>query len=629
MRLANSRNPLRRTHAPAWRRRPGATLVALTVFLAAAWAPGAQGPSQPSESAPGSAGAAATDPFAAVTAPGPLGGAQTGDRPATPGTGAHGPASTASTGSSALPAPSAPPPAAPAGPPVTRRLDVRSGTVTLTGTLLLPAGPGPFPAVVLLPGRGNVGRGQAAADARLFASHGIAAYAYDKRGTGASSGDWRRSLNPSDEVGDAVAAVAAVRRQPGVDPSRVGVWGVGQGAWLAPFVGEHADVAFLILLNTSAASLGQEEVWRAGDAVRARGYSPTAADAAMRGVRLLVSTRPVLAALLPPSQLGFLKDDPSSTPADALKQAKAPTLLVYDDLDPRAPGVKPTVALLQAAQNRDQPLDHVSVLARAGPGAEGAGAGGDPGSALANARRAADPTYRSVIVGWTTTVVRSLAPAGGRLAMASATSGSPALTGASGLPGPPAQGAPGPAAGRGPAGDPALLLPGSSDRPASWYSSPWVQLGAAVFFLIAFGEGLLLSVLPRRRRRSDAGGDVQSGGARRAEGHARRSRAAGLLRVTQALVSLVDLALLAGMTVAIAFLLGLYQPAGLSLQPLAAGLRLLSALSGALAVALAVLILLARRSARAPRTTVAVVVAVAAALFLPFLVYWHVPFLAG
>jgi len=518
---------------------------------------------------------------------------------------------------------------------VARKLDVHNGTVTLGGTLLLPPGTGPFPAVVLLPGRGNGGRDQGAADARMFASHGIAAYTYDKRGTGLSTGDWRRALNPSDEVGDAVAAVAAVRRQPGVDPSRVGVWGVGQGAWLAPFVGEHADVAFLILLNTSAAPLGQEEVWRAGDAVRAKGYSSTAADAAMRGVRLLVSTRPVLAALLPSSQLGFLRDDPSSTPADALKQAKAPTLLVYDDLNPDGPGVKPTVALLEASQSRDQPLDHVSVLGRTERSADGAGTGGDPGTALANARRAADPLYRSVVVGWTTTVVRSLAPAAGAgggpfrggtpLAMASAASYPTTPRGASTPAG--AGGAPGPAA------DPALLVPGNSDRRAPWYASPWVQLGAAVFFLIAFGEGLLLSVLPRRRRRSDGrargAGTTPRGGAYPAKREAQRSGAAALLRVTQALVSLVDLVLLAGMAVAIAFLLGLYQPGGMSLQPLATGLRVLSALSGALAVALAILILVARRSARAPRTTVAIVVAVAAALFLPFLVYWHVPFLAG
>ncbi len=185
-----------------------------------------------------------------------------------------------------------------------------------------------------------------------------------------------------------------------------------------------------------------------------------------------------------------------------------------------------------------------------------------------------------------------------------------------------------------------MLLPSSSDRPPPWYAGPWVQLGAAVFFLIAFGEGLLLSVLPRRRRTDAIGGgrrpDTSRGaGAPRAAAtppeasDTPASRAASLLRVTQALVSLVDLALLAGMAVAIGFLLGLYHPHGLSLPPLAAGLRALSALSGVLAVALAVLILLARRTTRAPRTVVAVVVAIAAALFLPFLVYWQVPFLAG
>ncbi len=651
MRLANSRNPLPRRRAPSRRRRAAAAV--LTIALGLGWALGANLPLRAAAGRTGLDRLPASDPFAAV------------DVPALTSGGAANDPSARSAPAVASPA-VASPAAVPVGPPVARDLSVHNGAVTLAGTLLLPAGTGPFPAVVLLPGRGAAGRDQAAADARLFASHGVAAFAYDKRGTGASTGDWRSTLDLNDEVGDAVAAVAAVRRQADVDPSRVGVWGVGQGAWLAPFVGEHADVAFLILLNTSAAPLGQEEIWRTGDVVRARGFSSAAADAAMRGVRLLVGARPVLAALLPHSQLGFLKDDPYNTPADALKRARAPTLLVYDDLDPNAPGVKPTVALLQAAQHRDQPLDHVGVLGRQNQGHDGAGVGGDSASALANARRAADPTYRSLVVGWTTTVVRSLAPAapGGAL-LASAggtavgtavgTAPSPlALVAATtattaGTTAPTAPAAPLPAAAgasplsstaRGPAADRSLLLPTSSDRPPPWYASPWVQLGAAVFFLIAFGEGLLLSVLPRRRRPDAIGGrrepDTRRGASalrtaatRPEASDAPASRAASLLRVTQALVSLVDLALLAGMAVAIGFLLGLYHPHGLSLPPLAAGLRALSALSGVLAVALAVLTLLVRRSTRAPRTVVAVVVAIAAALFLPFLVYWQVPFLAG
>ncbi|MEJ2287730.1 MAG: alpha/beta fold hydrolase, partial [Deinococcales bacterium] len=382
MRLAVPRNPTRRPDdaaapalaARARRARLRVAAAALVVF-ALGWGL--------SQNVP-------LDPFATV-GPGPSP-SPSGAGTAAPG-GAPSGSSTGAADRSVPAVPGAPLVAAPsgavapaAGPPVARPLNVRNGPVVLSGTLLLPSGPGPFPAVVLLPGRGASARDQAAADARLFATHGIAAYAYDKRGAGGSTGDWRSSLALNDEVGDAVAAVAAVRRQPGIDPSRVGVWGLGQGAWLAPFVGEHADVAVLILLNSSAAPLGQEEVWNAGDAVRARGYSPTAADAAMRAVRLLVSTRPVLAALLPHDQLGFLKDVPASNPADALHRAKAPALLVYDDLNPRAAGAKATAQMLRAAQNRDQPLDHVAVLARHNARADGAGTGGDPAATRANAR---------------------------------------------------------------------------------------------------------------------------------------------------------------------------------------------------------------------------------------------------
>lgn len=507
----------------------------------------------------------------------------------------------------------------PAVEPIHRNLTVRNGRSTLTGSLLIPPGRGPFPGVVLLAGNAPAERQRAEADAHLFAANGVAAYLFDRR-EDAASGGWRAALSVDDAIGDAVAAVAALRRQSGIDATRVGVWGVGQGAWLAPFVGEHADVAFVILLNATAAPLGQQEVWRAGAAVRADGHAPAAADAAMRAVRLLVATRPVLAALLPPGRLGFLGSDPSQTPAGALAQASAPALLVYGDLDPHAPGVKTTAALLRTAQQRDQPLDHVTVL--------GLGADGDPAGASSAARRAADATYRSVVVGWTRTVVGSSVTGntvagntvgGNTVPGADGTSLVPAVAGATLA----AATGQAPAA---PPSDAALLLPGASDRPPPWYASPWLQLASVVFFLVAFGEGLVMSVMPPRRRAGTVHG-VRQPIADDGSGSGRTARA---LRLAQGLVSLVDLVLLVGAALAIAYLLGLYRPAGLTLGPLAAGLRTLSAVSGALAIGLAVLILLGRRAgALPPRPAVAVLVALAAALFLPFLVYWHVPFLAG
>src|SRR5262245_34925278 len=69
----------------------------------------------------------------------------------------------------------------------------RNGPVKLGGTLVRPAGPGPFPAAVFLHGSGPEGRWASRYLANAFARSGIAALVYDKRGVGASTGAWREA----------------------------------------------------------------------------------------------------------------------------------------------------------------------------------------------------------------------------------------------------------------------------------------------------------------------------------------------------------------------------------------------------------------------------------------------------
>jgi hypothetical protein len=66
----------------------------------------------------------------------------------------------------------------------------RNGDVELAGTLLLPAGPGPHPAVVFLHGSGPEGRWASNYLARRVVRGGIAALVWDKRGVGESAGSW-------------------------------------------------------------------------------------------------------------------------------------------------------------------------------------------------------------------------------------------------------------------------------------------------------------------------------------------------------------------------------------------------------------------------------------------------------
>lgn len=123
-----------------------------------------------------------------------------------------------------------------------------SGGVTLGGLLRLPAGPPPYPAVVLLPGSLATAKEdeRLGAVAAAFVARGFAALTTDSRGTGASQGDFAAA---SFEVlaDDAAAAVAMLRKRPEVRANAVGVWGVSQGAtWVGPLAAERSGAAFLV-----------------------------------------------------------------------------------------------------------------------------------------------------------------------------------------------------------------------------------------------------------------------------------------------------------------------------------------------------------------------------------------------
>ncbi len=132
-----------------------------------------------------------------------------------------------------------------------------SAGLTLAGTVTRPDSPSPCPAVVLIVGSGMVDRDENHKRlpidvmrqlAMHFAENGIGSLRYDKRGVGASEGDfWPTGL--SDNVTDAAAAVACLRVQPGIDPERVYACGHSEGATICiRLAGAHEPIAGAILL---------------------------------------------------------------------------------------------------------------------------------------------------------------------------------------------------------------------------------------------------------------------------------------------------------------------------------------------------------------------------------------------
>ncbi|MGH9737621.1 MAG: alpha/beta hydrolase [Candidatus Acidiferrales bacterium] len=123
-------------------------------------------------------------------------------------------------------------------------LNLVNGAFELPGTLTIPNGTGPFPAVVLLQDSGphdedeTIGPNKPLKDlAWGLASHGILVYRYTKRTAkyGAKSNADPADLTVEDEViSDARVAAALVAKQPKVDSSRVYLVGFGLGGYLAP-----------------------------------------------------------------------------------------------------------------------------------------------------------------------------------------------------------------------------------------------------------------------------------------------------------------------------------------------------------------------------------------------------------
>lgn len=139
------------------------------------------------------------------------------------------------------------------------RIDGPGGS--LSGTLMMPVGPGPHPAIVMIHGAAGGRRDYYRAYAEHFVHAGMAALVYDRRGHGESTGD--RELSFLDKSYDAEAWVDHLQARPDIRPDRVGVWGFSNGSWVAPLVAaRRRDVAFLAVIGASGTTAIETEIHR-------------------------------------------------------------------------------------------------------------------------------------------------------------------------------------------------------------------------------------------------------------------------------------------------------------------------------------------------------------------------------
>lgn len=129
------------------------------------------------------------------------------------------------------------------------------GDRVLGATLTLPAGKGPFPAVMLIAGSGPNDRDETVFGHKPFlviADHltrqGFAVLRYDKRGVGVSTGNFN-TATIEDFANDARAVVNYLKQQEEIDPDRIGLLGHSEGGLVSAMLAAgNRDIAFTVLM---------------------------------------------------------------------------------------------------------------------------------------------------------------------------------------------------------------------------------------------------------------------------------------------------------------------------------------------------------------------------------------------
>jgi dienelactone hydrolase len=148
-----------------------------------------------------------------------------------------------------------------------------NGNVTLAGTLVLPQTKGQHPVVLFTHGSGPSSRKDLRVIAEFFALNGVAALVYDKRGVGASTGNWLKS-SFGDLAGDALAGVELLKNRSDINSRQIGLFGMSQGGWIVGLAASRStNVAFIISGSGPGITPEEQGAYVVEHQMRTRGFA--------------------------------------------------------------------------------------------------------------------------------------------------------------------------------------------------------------------------------------------------------------------------------------------------------------------------------------------------------------------
>lgn len=124
----------------------------------------------------------------------------------------------------------------------------------------------------------------------VLAAQGYAVLVYDKRGTGASTGDWR-SAGLEEYADDLVAGIVAMSRRPEIDTARITVLGTSEGGWVAPLAASRsAAIKAIAVISGGARTKGDAYVDKIRREAEAGGQAKAAVDSIVRAAEETVAS---------------------------------------------------------------------------------------------------------------------------------------------------------------------------------------------------------------------------------------------------------------------------------------------------------------------------------------------------
>jgi pimeloyl-ACP methyl ester carboxylesterase len=323
-----------------------------------------------------------------------------------------------------------PPWAVPTDNPVEQRdIVVHHRGARLSGTLYVTRGSKPRAAVIALHGA------QAPLRSAPLYRHltevmprlGIAVFLYDRRGSGASTSGGAAPGNFDLLADDAVAAFARLSREPGIDPERIGFWGLSQGGWLAiSAAGKEQRASFAIAVSGPMAAADVQMNFAVANVLRIQGRSAAAIEKAIAARKAVdeyvrgnisrteaeraeagIRNEPWYAETWIRGNI----DDPEwrqqigNDPLRALMGSRVPTLIIFGQADPWVPVASSLAAL--RARSADLPQVTVRII----DGADHAMMLGVPPAEQVDTRFASNvspnaPAYFALLGSWLQQTVR-------------------------------------------------------------------------------------------------------------------------------------------------------------------------------------------------------------------------------